>query len=58
MNPRDAAEMLLDRAKEQRVRFPKVWDESKLRQTCGATVVCILLTETGYRWPIIILYFV
>lgn len=39
MNPREAAKELSDRAREAKVRFPKVFDESKLMQVCGATVV-------------------
>lgn len=40
MNPREAAEHLFGLAKEVKVRFPKIFDDSKIRQTCGATVVC------------------
>jgi hypothetical protein len=38
-NPKEAAKELLELAKGQHVRFPTIWDESKLMQTCGATVV-------------------
>ena len=39
MNPKEAAKELLALAKAKSVRFPTIWDESKLMQTCGATVV-------------------
>jgi hypothetical protein len=38
-NPKEAAKQLLELAKESGVRFPTIWDESKLMQTCGATIV-------------------
>jgi len=46
MNPRDAAVLLKDRAIESRVRFPKVWDESKLMQSCGANLMLYKVGES------------
>ena len=40
-NPKEAAKLLLEKALDAKVRFPKIWDESKLSQTCGATIVSL-----------------
>jgi hypothetical protein len=39
LTPQEAARRLFELANQNKVRFPKVMDESKIRQTCGATVV-------------------
>eukprot|EP01040_Poterioochromonas_malhamensis_P010273 gene10274-11175_t len=36
---KEAARQLLTLARERKVRFPSIWDETKLFQTCGATIV-------------------
>jgi hypothetical protein len=38
-NPKELAQKLYSDAKESHVRFPKIWDESKTVQMCGATLV-------------------
>lgn len=38
-NPREVAAKLCEQAKEKGVRFPKVWDDAKLLQSCGAVLV-------------------
>jgi hypothetical protein len=34
-----AADRLVGATREAGVRFPTIWDEAKIRQTCGATAV-------------------
>jgi hypothetical protein len=43
-NPKELAQKLYSDAKESHVRFPKIWDESKTVQMCGATLVSFLLS--------------
>lgn len=38
-NPREVATNLYHNALKNNIRFPKVWDESKCIQTCGAILV-------------------
>lgn len=38
-NPREAAQKLYARALESKVKFPKIWDESKSMQNCGALLM-------------------
>lgn len=37
--PKEAATHLLQEANKQRVQFPKLMDDAKRMQVCGATVV-------------------
>lgn len=39
MNPKEAAQSLLKSAQAAKVRFPTIWEESRIMQTCGATIV-------------------
>lgn len=45
-NPREVAKKLFLAATESRVRFPKIWDESKIVQSCGTTLVYELFLGT------------
>jgi hypothetical protein len=38
-SPKEVAAKVLISAKENKVRFPKVWDESRLLQDCFATIM-------------------
>lgn len=39
MSVKEAAARLLETAQEQHVRFPKIWEEARLRQECGAVLI-------------------
>jgi hypothetical protein len=43
-DPREGAKKLLEIAREKNVRFPTIFDESKLMQTCGATIVSTFIS--------------
>eukprot|EP01039_Chlorochromonas_danica_P004333 gene4333-4754_t len=47
MNPKEAAQKLLARAREEHVRFPTVMTESQLMQTCGAALM-LRRSEEGF----------
>mmetsp|Transcript_402 Transcript_402/g.584 ORF Transcript_402/g.584 Transcript_402/m.584 type:complete len:210 (+) Transcript_402:336-965(+) len=47
MNVKDAAKSLYDYALSKKVKFPKIWDEAKLIQTCGATLL-VYRTPEGF----------
>lgn len=49
-NPREVATTLYQNAIKANIRFPKVWDESKCIQTCGA----ILVSEIIYIYCMMI----
>lgn len=40
-NPKEVAIALSNSAKEKGVRFPKIWDDSKIVQSCGAVLVSL-----------------
>ncbi len=50
MNPKEAAKALLFKARDARVRFPRVWDESVATQNCGAALVCAIKYA---RWSLL-----
>ena len=39
MNVKESAETIASMAKNALVRWPGIWDEKKILQTCGATLV-------------------
>ena len=38
-NPKEVAQKLYKAASQRQVRFPKIWDEQKIVQACGTTLV-------------------